>query len=216
MKKFSQYLTESTRNYEYIIKFAGVNPNDDMLHKISDALDKYNLVSMLPVKSLPIRQHDKDFPSMENPEVYTTKIQVTYPAPAEFIRHTIASLGLAFQDVYVATGEPNGSLYFPYGPHVSHEACMQAEEDGQEKNTTNAPILSRQYDIQDNEEISGDHYGTDYNHRLIKNSIGSTEQMIPKAFKDIPAKFLGDDEVGLKSAMGSTKTKIPTVRSFAR
>ena len=77
-------------------------------------------------------------------------------------------------------------------------------------------MLTKAYDGQDNKKISAENYGGDYNEKLVKNSIGSTDQVIPKEFKKTKGKTLNDIPTGDKSAMGSTKNKIPSVKSFAR
>ena len=63
MKKFSEFLAESVRNYEYNIKLA-FKPDNEMMTAIENALQKYNLVSITQPKSLPIQRVDKDFPGM--------------------------------------------------------------------------------------------------------------------------------------------------------
>jgi hypothetical protein len=215
MKKFSEFLAESVREYEYTCKLA-FKPDNETMTAIENALQKYNLVAITQPRSLPIQRVDKDFPGLKAPETYEFKVKVSYPAPAEFIRHTISMVGLAFENVYVATGEPD-SIYFPAG-QPSHEDSMNAENDGVAKNTSEEPLLNKKYDPQNNEEISGENFGTNYNDRLVKDSIGSTDQLIPKSFKKIKGKTLNDPEfkVGEKSAVGSTKNKIPPVKSFAR
>jgi hypothetical protein len=215
MKKFSEFLAESVRNYEYNVKLA-FKPDNEMMTAIENALQKYNIVSITAPRSLPIQRVDKDFPGLKTPETYIFKVVVSYPAPAEFIRHTIASVGFEFEQVRVLTGEPN-SIYFPAGV-PSNMDSMNTENDAVTANTSDTPLLQKGYDPQNNEEISGENYGDGYNERLVKNSIGSTDQVIPREFKKINGKTLNDKEfeIGKKSAVGSTINKRPPVRSFAR
>ena len=215
MKKFSEYLSESVRNYEYIIKLA-FKPDNETMAAIEDALQKYNLVSITQPKSLPIQRVDKDFPGLQNPETYMFKASISYPAPAEFVRHTIGMVGLALENVCVLTGEPN-SIYFPAGVPSNFDS-MNTENDAVAANTSETPLLQKEYDPQNNVEVSGENYGDGYNERLVKNSIGSTDQLIPKSMKKITGKTLNDKEfkIGKESAVGSTKVTKPVVRSFAR
>ncbi len=216
MKRFSEYLAESTRNYSYIVKLA-FKPTEEMMNKIEQVLAKYDLVSITNVKSLPIKKMDQDFPNIKNPETYSFNIEVSYPAPAHFIKHTISSLGLAMEEVCVLSGSPDGSLYFP-NSQPSHSESMNKEEEDIEKNTSETPLLQKNYDPQDNAVISGENYGDSYNDKLVKNSIGSTDQMIPVSFKKTKGLTLNDPrfKIGTKSAMGSEKPKLPTIKSFAR
>lgn len=200
MKTFSQFLAESVRNYIYNVKLS-FKPDNETMTKIEQALAKYNVVSITAPRSLPIQRVDKDFPGINSPETYVFTVEVAYPAPAEFVRHTIANMGFAMETVAVSS--------------VEHDASMEKEEEGIGKNSDGA-LLTKAYDGQDNKKISAENYGGDYNEKLVKNSIGSTDQVIPKEFKKTKGKTLNDIPTGDKSAMGSTKNKIPSVKSFAR
>jgi hypothetical protein len=203
MKKFSEFLAESVRNYEYNVKLAFL-PDNETMSAIEDALQKYNIVSITKPKSLPIQRVDKDFPGLKAPETYVFSVELSYPSSANMIRHTIASVGLAFEQVAVSSPQ--------------HDASMDKENDEVAKNTGDKALLDRPYDPQNNEEISGENFGDTYNERLVKNSIGSTDQIIPKSFKRTNGKTLNDKEykIGDKSAVGSTVNKRPPVKSFAR
>jgi len=215
MKKFSEFLAESVRNYSYIIKLS-FKPDNEMMAAIEEALQKYNLVSITQPKSLPIQRVDKDFPGINSPETYVFNVEVSYPAPSIFIQHTIAAVGFAFETVSVVTGEPD-SMYFPAG-QPSHFDSMNKEDDAVAKNTGDKPLLDKPYDVQNNEEISGENFGDTYNSKLVKNSIGSTDALIPKEFKKIKGSTLNDPEfkTGKDSAVGSRPTKKPSIKSFAR
>lgn len=213
MKKFSEYLAESTRSYDYIVKLAFM-PDNEMMTAIENALQKYNLVSITKPKSLPIQKIDKDFPGLNAPETYLFKVQVSYPAPAEFIRHTLAMVGFAMENIYVGTGEPN-SIYFPAG-EPSHMDSMDKELAAQLANTSGEALLNKGYDPQNNEEISGENFGDNYNSRLVKNSMGSTDQVIPAEFKKTKGKTTNDLPTGDMSAVGSTEVRKPSPKSWAR
>lgn len=215
MKKFSEYLSESIRNYKYIVKLS-FNPDNEMMNAIENALQKYKLVSITSPRSLPIQRIDKDFPGLKSPETYAFEVEVQYGAPAHFISHTIASVGFPFENVCVLTGEPN-SIYFPAGV-PSHFDSMNKENDSVAANTGEKPLLDKPFDPQNNEEISDENFGTNYNERLVKNSMGSTDQIIPKNLKKIRGKQLTDNEykIGVKSAVGSTVNPKPVVKSFSR
>jgi hypothetical protein len=215
MKKFSEFLAESVRNYKFIVKLS-FKPDNEMMTAIENALQKYNLVSITQPKSLPIQRVDKDFPGMNSPETYTFEAETAYPSSQNMLRHTIASVGFAFETVCVLTGEPD-SMYFPDG-QPSHFDSMNKENDSVAKNTGKSALLDSNYDPQNNEEISGENFGDTYNEKLVKNSIGSTDQLIPKEFKKIKGKTLNDPEfkIGKESAMGSSPVKKPVIKSFAR
>jgi hypothetical protein len=203
MKKFSEYLFESVRNYEYTVKLL-FKPTDDILTKIERALSRYELVDITAVRSQPIKRVDKDFPGISNPETYIFNVSVAYPAPAEFIRHTIANIGLELETVSVVTSD--------------HEASVDKEDFEIAANTSDKALLDQDYPKQDNKVIADANYGDEYNSRLVKNAAGSTDQIIPKELRKEKGKTLNDPEfkIGEKSAMGSSKNKLPKVTSFAR
>jgi len=211
MKKFSEFLAENVRKYEYAVKLS-FKPDNEMMNAIETALQKYNLASITQPKSLPISRVDKDFPGMVAPETYVFKVEVDYPASADTIRHTIASVGFAFEQVSVA------STSLVPGINVDHVTSVEQEEEKIDANTRRHPLLNKDYEPQNNEEISGENFGDVYNERLVKNSIGSTDQIIPKNFKKVKGATLNDPEfkIGKDSAMGSKPVKKPAVKSFAR
>ena len=211
MKKFSEYLAEQIRNYEYQVKLSFL-PDNEMMTAIENALQKYNLISITKPKSLPIQRIDKSFPGMKSPETYVFTVEIAYGAPAEFIRHTIASVGFAFETVSVA------STSLVPGITTDHVTSVEKEEDGIDANTRRHPLLTKDYEPQNNEEISGENFGDTYNEKLVKNSIGSTDQVIPAEFKKTRGKTLNDPEfkVGKDSAVGSKKIQKPVIKSFAR
>ena len=203
MKKFSEFLAESIRNYEYRIK-TSFKPDNEMMTAIKQALEKYNLVSISSVKSLPIQRVDKDFPGLKSPETYMFDVELAYPSSENMIRHTIAGVGFAFETVMVSS--------------PSHDDSMDKEDDSVAKNTGDGALLGKPYDPQDNAAISGENFGDEYNTKFVANAIGSTDQMIPSEMKKTKGKTLNDKEfkVGTDSAVGSKKVKKPVVKSFAR
>jgi hypothetical protein len=211
MKLFSEFLAENIRKYEYNVKLS-FKPDNEMMAAIENVLQKYNLSSITQPKSLPIARIDKDFPGMIAPEIYVFKVEVDYPASTDMIRHTIASVGFAFETVAVS------SASLTWGINKDHDTADAEQEASIAKNTGDKPLLDSPYDPQNNEEISGENFGDTYNSRLVKNSIGSTDQIIPREFKKIKGAQLTDAEykIGKESAVGSTVNKLPPIKSFAR
>ena len=204
MKKFSDYLTESVRQYQYSVKLA-FKPSSDTMTQIEQALAKYQIVDITAPKSLPIQRVDKDFPGISSPETYAFTVTTAYPSTPNMIRHTIAMLGLELETVAVS--------------NTMHDMVVDAEENAIAANTNDGvALLDMDYSSQDNKKLSGDNYGDSYNTKLVKNSIGSTDQIIPKELKKTKGETLNDPKfaVGTKSALGSTKNNLPKVTSFAR
>lgn len=207
MKKFSEILTESVRTYTHNVKLS-FKPDANMMDKIEQILQKYTVVNISAPRSLPISRVDKDFPGINNPETYVFSVETAYPSSTDMIRHTIALLGMALEQVVVSS--------------VSHDESIASEESGIAANTGDEALLNRDYPAQDNAAISKATFGNEHTEDFIANAIGSTDQMIPKDLKkklpDRTGKTLNDPEfsIGVKSAMGSTKNKKPVIKSFAR
>lgn len=202
MKKFSEYLLESVKEYKWNVKLS-FKPDSEVLDKIERALGKYNLVSITAPKSLPIKRVDKDFPGINSPETYVFTINTAYPSTPRQIQRTIAALGLALETISVTD--------------VIHDEVTAAEEDLIALNTSDGgSLLQTELTKDNNKEITDNNYGDKYNEKLVKNSIGSTDQLIPKEFKKIKGQTLNDLPAGKDSAMGSKQNKIPTVKSFSR
>ncbi len=207
MKKFSDFLAESIRNYRYNIKI-NFKPEADTLDKIEQALQKYTVASISTPRSLPIMRVDKDFPGINNPETYVITVELMYPTSSDMVRHTVASLGLALESVVVS--------------NVEHDESLATEESEIAGNTSEQALLDREYPAQDNKKISKENYGDDHIQDFVANVIGSTDQMIPKDLKkklqDRSGETLNDPKftIGKKSAMGSNKVNLPVVKSFSR
>lgn len=203
MKKFSEYLMENVRDYTYSVKLA-FKPDNEVMDKIEAALAKYSLVNISAPRSLPIQRIDKDFPGIKAPEVYVFTVTTAYPSTPYMIQRTIEAIGLELEKVSVCS--------------TSHDKSMDEEDDAVAANTGDTALLDSDYQKDDNDKISSENYGDKYNEKLVKNSIGSTDQMIPKGFKKEKGKTLNDPEFksGDRSAIGSTKNYIPKISSFAR
>lgn len=79
MKSFQTYIFELSRPSEFRIKLAGVNPKGEMLTRIKNALEAYQLESISAIKSLPIQEH-REFPQWGGPcEAWQFDIKVAYP-----------------------------------------------------------------------------------------------------------------------------------------
>lgn len=78
MKSFLEHLTESEKTYDFRIKIANIEPKD-IMDKIENALNAYELVSISGPKRLPIKDSDIDFPSIKNCQLYILEVTVKYP-----------------------------------------------------------------------------------------------------------------------------------------
>ena len=78
MSTFKDYLTESTKSYDYKIKIAG-EPKDIDKNALETALQKFDLASMSTGKSTPIMTLPLDFPRLSNESVTIFDVTTNYP-----------------------------------------------------------------------------------------------------------------------------------------
>lgn len=89
MKPFQTYIYELNKPSEFRIKLAGVNPKGEVMDRIKNALEAFQLESVSAVKSLPIQEH-REFPQWGGPcECWQFDIKVAYPTTAMAMRQTI-------------------------------------------------------------------------------------------------------------------------------
>jgi hypothetical protein len=88
MKPFQSYIFELNTPYEFRIKLATVEPKGDVMDRIKNALDTYQLESVSAVKSLPIQEH-REFPKWGPCECWTFDVKVGYPSTAAMIRQIV-------------------------------------------------------------------------------------------------------------------------------
>jgi len=78
MSTFSNYLTESTKSYDYKIKVAGELP-EGFANKMETALQKFDVANMSAGKKTPIMTMPLDFPQLSNEEVTIFDVTTNYP-----------------------------------------------------------------------------------------------------------------------------------------
>ena len=89
LKPFQTYIYELNKPSEFRIKLAGINPKGEVMDRIKNALEAYQLESVSTVKSLPIQEH-REFPQWGGAcECWQFDIKVAYPTTAMAMRQTI-------------------------------------------------------------------------------------------------------------------------------
>ena len=93
MKAFQTYIFELNKPYEFRVKLAATKPEGEVMDRIKNALDAYQLESISAVKSLPIQEH-REFSQHGPCECWTFDIKVAYPVIAAQLRQTIKERAL--------------------------------------------------------------------------------------------------------------------------
>ena len=91
MSTFKDYLTESTKSYDYKIKIAG-EPKDIDKNALETALQKFDLASMSAGKSTPIRTLPLDFPRLSNEQVTIFDVTTNYPESPRVMHEDLSDL----------------------------------------------------------------------------------------------------------------------------
>ena len=91
MSTFKDYLTESTKSYDYKIKIAG-EPKDIDKNALETALQKFDLASMSTGKSTPIMTMPLDFPRLSNEQVTIFDVTTNYPESPRVMHEYLSDL----------------------------------------------------------------------------------------------------------------------------
>jgi hypothetical protein len=197
MKSLTHYLTESVQTYEYRIKIAD-EIDDKFAAKLERELGQFDLVKLSNPKKTPMQRSPYGFEGIENSEVYIIDVEFNYPAAPHQIQSIITRLGIADNRSTVST------------KGADEQAAKELAD--YENNNKGDALLTAPYPDGD-KEASKD-YGTAYQNHVKNADKTKIEFASPTATPK--AKTTNDLPTGTKSAMGSTKNKLPDVKSFAR
>ena len=91
MSTFKDYLTESTKSYDYKIKIAG-EPKDIDKNALETALQKFDLAKMAAGKSTPIMTLPLDFPRLSNESVTIFDVTTNYPESPRVMQEYLSDI----------------------------------------------------------------------------------------------------------------------------
>lgn len=89
MKNLSAYFHETEKVYEFQIKLAHVEPKGEILDRIKNALNAFQVESVSPLKRLPIKEH-WEFAKEGACECYIIEVGVRYPTIPGQIRQLVS------------------------------------------------------------------------------------------------------------------------------
>lgn len=107
MKSFLKYLVESKKTYNFKVRLANCDLNDNELEKIKVALQQFDLVKMSKIKNYPIEDRSDEFPRIGACEVKEFDVELNYPTTDAAVRQAIAhatTMGLDQTSVYTQEG----------------------------------------------------------------------------------------------------------------
>jgi hypothetical protein len=104
-KSFTNYVTETKTEYEYVLKFAVNEMTDLMIDQLESGLKKYDLKSASAFRKTPIQESPLDFPNIKNTPVFICDLVLGYPGSLDFLRTYICNnLGISTSQLAVYSG----------------------------------------------------------------------------------------------------------------
>jgi len=142
MRTFQDYFRNTEKSYVFVVKLAEEVDNDQ-ISAFENALGKYELLSVTRPRKAIIQVNPRDFPNVQNAEIYTMEAKVRYPVAAFEVQHmAAAALGISEKHVVVfCEGDPNRAI---------EEELMEKEQE------TYTPVLTSDYEDSDHQELTGD------------------------------------------------------------
>lgn len=196
MKHFQQYIFELNKKYEFRIKLATVEPKGEIMERIKNAINTYELDSVSAVKSLPIMEH-REFPRWGPCECWQFDVTVNYPVIAAQLRQVIKERAginpdwICVRNLNEAEDTEEAESYgHDHKGALLDDAELKAQPGGQELvgqsriGSLLKELESRQYEVAGNDRTDG------------KNTVTT-------------GKTTNDAPMGKTSTVGSRKNKIP-------
>ena len=192
MKSFTEYLTESKKQYDFRIKIAGemsADKEEDMKRLLGRFTNENTLTGFKKSKT-PIQAVPLDFPQVKNCEVNIYEVTLDFPTTQhELTEYLAAELGIGKQNLVVRRpGEPSEEYQTPT---EKREGALLLDPDYKEAG-------SPQFE---------DYYGDKYNTGFVKELNDILKLQRKERGEEIPtegaAKYNTDAEPGNTSLFGS-------------
>lgn len=130
MKPFTQYMFEMDRKYEFVVRIAECDMNEDMKTRVKNALNMYVVENMGAAKRLPVQEY-KEFAGMGPCEVHMFEVTLKYPTITPQIRQLVAEkLGIAAKQIVVRTRlEEDNYNFTPAEPRKAQDGSILSNPD---------------------------------------------------------------------------------------
>jgi len=186
MSTFKDYLTESTKSYDYKIKVAGTIA-DDFASRMETALQKFELAKLSAGKKTPIMTLPLDFPALSNEAVTIFDVTTNYPVAVNVLKEYLADYMKITPSMIVVRkpGEPT-------------EEYQDAMQIGKKSDFANklADVEMKFQDNAPNQKVKADDLSGDkYNMSLMRELLKTRKR------------YIGDIE---KGADNKTQKQVPT------
>ena len=177
MSIFKDYLTESTKSYDYKIKVAGTIA-DDFKNRMETALQKFELAKMSAGKKTPIQSLPLDFPALSNEEVTIFDVTTNYPCSVNVLKEYLAD----YMNI-------NASMIVVRKPGEPTEEYQDQMADAGKSDFANK-LASVEEKFEKHPVKGEDHFGDKHNMSLMKELLKTRDRN------------LGEIEKGTDNAVG--------------
>jgi hypothetical protein len=204
MKSLTEYIASRNQPYDFRVKIAKIEPKGEIMERIKNALDAYELVSVTPAKSLPIQEH-VEFPKWGACECWQFEASVAYPTITTQIRQLIverAGINPEWVCVYGKQQADDNDAFEAYGK--DHEGSLLLD--------------SELKDVAGAQQLVGDRRKDSLLKELDAQSPKLSGFKDPKLIsqqaseKTPAAKTTNQLSRGTKSPVGSQQNKLPQVK----
>ena len=164
MKRFTQYLKESTEEKKYLfkIKIAGDLPENSE-DCMETSLQKYNVSKFTKGASTPIQETLLDFPEIKNSRMTVFEVELDYPTTSAVVTELIAeATGISKECIRVRTPQEESNW------EIENQNSVQSKE-----KTPYKPLLTQEYEKSDAQKLVGDKHVTSFLKELSKLSKDS-------------------------------------------
>ncbi len=170
MSTFKDYLTESTKSYDYKIKIAGASKDIDK-NALETALQKFDLSKMSAGKTTPIQSLPLDFPALSNEQVTIFDVTTNYPEAPRVMHEYLSDL-LKIPMSHMVVRKPGE-------PTEEYQDAMGAEK------TSEFASKLQDVEMKDSPKVNKDeHTGDKYNMSLMRELLKTRSENMVHAEED--------------------------------
>jgi hypothetical protein len=139
MKKFTDFLTESKKTYQFKIRIAGDLP-EACEDRMETALKKFGVENMSSASKTPIVERPLDFPQLSNCEVYTWEVELAYPTTSHQLQeHLRSTCNIPLSNLIVRNPNEPQEDYQEASEETNYEAMLNSDYEEQTENQKMAP-----------------------------------------------------------------------------
>jgi hypothetical protein len=204
MKSLTEYIAARNQPYDFRIKIARTNPKGEIMERIKNALNAYELVSVTPAKSLPVQEH-VEFPKWGACECWQFEATVAYPTINTQIRQLIierAGINPEWVCVYGKQQADDNDAFEAYGK--DHEGSLLLDDKLQDVAGAQDLVGDKRKDSMLKELDAQSPKLTGFKDPKLTSQQASEKTPAAKTTNQLPQ--------GTKSPVGSQQNKLPPVK----